>query len=115
MPRQKLSLATLPDFDMGKAFVAWQQAMARVVKDLLDRPGDKKARQVVLNCNVVPVMTQDGDVVDAEVDFTIVAKLPPWMTCTRPVGISKDGSLFFSADAPDNPRQATLLEEESDS
>lgn len=108
MSRQPLSLTTLENFDVGKAYVAWQQALKRAVLDCLDRIGEKKARTVVLVTSIVPVLQQDGDVVDANVDFKITISLPPWQTATRPVGVSRDGSLFFQELIEEDDRQTTL-------
>jgi len=106
--RMQLSLDTLKDFDVGKAAVAFQHALKRVVTDCLERPGTKATRKVVLTANVAPLMQQDGDVVDAEVDFTIQAKTPPWQTATKPLAITRGGQLMFNDLAPDNPHQKTI-------
>ena len=110
MAQMTLSLNSLSDFDYGKAAVAFEQALKRAVVDCLERPGDKAARKVVLTTNIVPVMQQDGDVVDAEVDFTVKATVPPWQTATRPLAVTKGGQLLFNDMAPDNPRQTTIDE-----
>ena len=111
MARMVLSLETLKDFNMGKAHVAFQLALATVVKDLLDRPGDKSARKVILTANIVPVVQQDGDVVDAAVDFTVQAKMPAYQTSSKPVAVDRQGRLFFNDMAADNPHQATIDEQ----
>ena len=111
MTRMQLSLDTLKDFDLGKPAVAFEQAMAEAVRNCLDRPGEKKARNVELTVNIKPVLQQDGDVVDVEVDFTIKTKLPPWQTATRPVKPTKRGQLFFNDLASDDPDQHTIDEQ----
>ena len=108
--KMQLSLETLGDFDMGKASEAFRQAMAAVVKDCLDRPGEKTARKVALTVHVKPVVLQDGDVVDAEVEFTISNSMPNWKTASRPVAVDRQGRLFFNDLVPDNPRQSTIDE-----
>lgn len=108
--KMQLSLDTLKDFDFGKAAVAWEKALGQVVKDCLDRPGEEKARTVTMTTNIRPIVQQDGDVVDVEVDFSVKAKLPPWQTAGRPAIPSRNGQLFFSDMAPDNPRQTTIDE-----
>lgn len=108
MSRMKLSLATLKDFDFGKADVVVQQAMSVAVRDVLDRPGEKKPRVVTIKVSITPVVQQDGDVVDAEVEFEVANAIPKWRTAPRPVLVGRQGDLFFSPDAPDNPRQETF-------
>ena len=108
--KMQLSLETLKDFDMGKASVAWQKALGQVVRDCLDRPGDKKVRSVVMTTSIKPIVQQDGDVIDCEVEFTVDRKVPAWQTASRPAIPTKKGQLFFNDMAPDNPRQATIDE-----
>lgn len=108
--RMKLDLSTLKDFDFGKAAISWQEALRRMVLDVLDRPGEKKAREVQLIATIRPVLEQGGDVVDAEVAFSIKTRLPSWQTAPRPTLITKKGELLFSEIAPDNPRQRTIDE-----
>lgn len=110
MGRMELSLGTLPEFDFGKASVAFQQALKRIVLDCTDRPGDKRARTIVLTTTIVPVVQQDGDVVDVQVDFSVKSKVPAWQTAPRPVMVTAKGQLFFNDLAPDNPRQTTIDE-----
>ena len=112
MARMELTLETLADFDFGKASVAFQQALRRAVADCLDRPGDKSPRKVTLTTSIIPLVQQDGDVVEAHVDFKIAAAVPPWQTAKRPVQTTRQGQLFFRPDAPDNPSQKTLDEAE---
>ena len=112
MSKMELRLDTLADFDFGKAAVAFKQALAQVVKDCLDRPGDKTARKVVLTTIITPEMAQDGDVVNAQVHFEVKAAVPNWKTAPRPVLTGRAGQLIFNDMAPDNPHQQTIDEEE---
>jgi len=108
MARQTLSLDTLDQFDFGKASAAFSMALEKAVRDCLDRPGEKKAREVSLVAKLTPVLLQDGDVVDCEIGFTIGCGVPKWQTAARPVGATTGGQLFFQELAPDNPDQMTV-------
>ena len=110
MVRMKLSLATLKDFDFGKAAEHYQEALGIAVRDCVDRPGESKARTVTLTTSIVPLMQQEGDVVEAAVDFKIASSVPAWKTATRPVAVTRQGDLAFNDMAPDNPSQRTLDE-----
>jgi hypothetical protein len=112
--RQLLSLSTLKDFDFGKANAAFQSQLTAAVRDCLDRPGDSAARMVVLEVSIKPVMLQDGDVVDAVVQFFVSMKRPKLRTAERPLGITRTGDLFFSEAAPDNPRQPSLVDRDEE-
>ena len=106
----ELSLETLPNFDFGKASVAFQHAIKRAVDDCTERPGSNATRKVVFTVNIVPMVQETGDLSEAQIDFNVQAKLPPWQTSPKPVGVTKQGHLFFSEHAPDNPRQSTIDE-----
>lgn len=105
-----LSLETLKDFDLGKAKIAFEHALKKVATDCLERPGTKAARKIVFTTNVVPILQQDGDVVDVEIDFTVQAKVPAWQTAAKPLAVTKVGGLLFNDLAMDNPRQRTVDE-----
>jgi hypothetical protein len=111
MARMMLSLDNLHDFDCGKADAIFRQCLLNAVRDLLDRPGDKNARKVVLQITLKPVLQQDGDVVDAEVEFEAKNSLRSYRTAIRPMAIDRRGNLFFNPDSPDNPDQRTIDEE----
>lgn len=108
MAQQILTLETLHKFDFGKAAMAWQTALAQAVRDITDRPGDQTARKVILTATLKPTLQQDGDVVDAAVDFQIQTKLPAYQTASRPAGVTRNGQLYFQEHAPDNPDQTTF-------
>lgn len=108
--RMQLSLDTLKDFDAGKGAVAFEKCLARVVLDCLDRPGDKTARKVTMTVEVVPIMQQDGDVIDADVRFVVKSSVPAWTTAGRPLAVDRQGRLIFNDMAPDNPHQTTIDE-----
>jgi hypothetical protein len=112
MPRTLLSLDTLRDFDFGKAAVTFQAHLKNAVRDILDRPGDKTARAVIMETKITPVVHQDGDVIDANVQFLFSVKIPKFSTAERPLVVSRQGDLFFQKDSPDNPRQSSLIEDD---
>lgn len=58
---------------------------------------------------MTPLMLQDGDVVDCVIDWCIKASQLAWQTAGRPYQMTSRGQLGFQPDAPDNPRQNTLL------
>jgi len=105
-------LTKLNQVDFGKAHVAFAKCLETVIRDCLDRPGDKSTRKVSLHMKIKPVMAQDGDVVDCEVGFEIVAKLPAYQTAARPYAVDRGGRLIFNPDAPENPEQTTIMDGE---
>jgi hypothetical protein len=107
----QLSLETLKDFDVGKARALFDFALRQVVEDMLDRPDETKARKVNLEVTLTPLIIEKGELVEVEVSFAAASKIPARHTAGRPVGVTKQGGLFFSADSPDNPFQRTLDEQ----
>ncbi len=113
--RTLLSLDSLKDFDFGKAAVTFQAHLKNAVRDILDRPGDKTARAVIMETKITPVVHQDDNaVVDANVQFLFSVKIPKFSTAERPLGVTRQGDLFFQRDAPDNPRQSTLIDRDDE-
>lgn len=107
--RTELSLSSLAEFDFGKAEIAFRKTLQSVVRDVKDRGHDGRARKVVLTVILDPII-EGGDVADANVHFTIQAKLPALSTAPRPVMIDRQARLVFNPDSPDNPEQSTLDE-----
>jgi hypothetical protein len=103
-------LTRLNQVDFGKAHVAFQKCLETVVRDCLDRPGDKSVRKVSLDMEVKPVMAQDGDVMECEVAFKVQTKLPAYQTAGRPYAADRGGRLIFNPDAPENPEQTTIMD-----
>lgn len=60
---KELDLTAMASIDGGRIALAFQQALDRVLADLDDRPGEKKAREIILRVAFVPVM--DGTVCDS--------------------------------------------------
>jgi len=110
MERMQLGLDSLGDFDFGKVDIAFKKELAAVVRDCLDRPGEKGARKVNLTVEVIPDQLQDGDVVDCVVRFLISNSTPKRATAARPLVADKAGRLFFQPDAMDNPHQTTFTQ-----
>lgn len=110
MARMQLSLETLQHFDFGVAAKMFNQALKRAVLDVIDRGGDDRKRVVTLRVNIKPILLQDGDVVEAEVEFEAGTALPSLKTPKKPMTVNRQGQLGFSELAPDNPNQTTIDE-----
>jgi hypothetical protein len=104
----RLSLASLQDFNFGKAAAMFQQALKAVVADMADRIDDKAARKITLVTIITPQTVEKGELVDAQVEFQASHEVPKLRTAPRPVLVGRQGDLIFNADAPDNPRQDTF-------
>ena len=114
MGLERLSLETIKDLDSGIAMQTFQQAVQRAVRDCIDRPGDKRARKVILQLAVTPVPIIEGNTIDcdgAKGIFMCRVKIPDWETRQVDFGVQQSGDLIFNPDSPNNHRQTTLLED----
>lgn len=108
----RLNLETLKSLDMGSIDVAFRTHLERVVKDCLDRPGDKRSRKVAIELIAVPVPEIRGNTIDCDgVKATLKVKsaLPDHETRTLDFGVKADGTLVFNEDSPCDHKQGTLL------
>jgi hypothetical protein len=83
MALKKLTVETLHELDFGSIGIAFEKHLARVVQDCIDRPGDKRARTVLLEMKVVPVVEIRGSTIDCEGakgTFKLKSKVPSVMT-----------------------------------
>jgi len=115
MGLKRLTLETIKDLDSGIAMETFQTAVQRAVKDCMDRPGDKRARQVVLQLKIVPVAVISGNSIDcdgAKGLFLCKVKIPDWETREVDFGIQQSGDLIFNPDSPNNHKQMTLIDDE---
>ncbi len=112
MAMQKFTLDNLNDLDGGKAALAFEHHVRRAALDCMDRPGDDKARTVVLQISLKPVMEPGGDCVEVEAQIHAKSTVPPHKTKAYSFGLRKNGVLVFNPDSPDAVDQKTLLPDE---
>jgi hypothetical protein len=113
MSLQRLTLETIKDLDSGIAMETFQTAVQRAVKDCMDRPGDKRARKVVLQFAITPVATISGNQIDCEGAkgvFQCKTKIPDYETREVDFGVQQSGDLIFNPDSPRDHKQMTCLD-----
>jgi hypothetical protein len=112
MALKKLTVETLHELDFGSIGIAFQKHLARVVQDCIDRPGDKRARTVLLEMKVVPVVEIRGSTIDCEGakgTFKLKSKVPDHETQELDFAVRHDGSLVFNEESPRNHRQGVMF------
>ena len=112
----RLNLESIKELDGGATMQTFQDAVQRAVKDCIDRPGDKRARKVVLQLALTPVPNISGNVIDcdgAKGVFQCRVKIPDWEMREVDFGVQNSGDLIFNPDSPRDHKQMTLLEGES--
>jgi len=114
MGLKRLTLETIKDLDSGIAMETFSIAVQRAVKDCLDRPGDKRARKVMLSLNITPKAVVTNNTIDCEGArgiFQCKVKIPDWETREVDFGVQQDGNLIFNPDSPTDHRQMTLIDD----
>lgn len=112
---REVNLDTLKELDGGKAWHAFQQHIRRAAIDCLDRPGDDKARKVVLEIELSPVLdAQSLECSEVTAKIQASSTVPKHRTKKYSFGLRRNGSLVFNVDAPDNVNQTTFLEDGED-
>lgn len=107
--KTKFTLAAIQELDLGKIATAYDRACQEAVLDCRDRPGEKKARTVILQLRIVP----DGDEGHCDTvagEFDIQVKIPKRQSRTYSMGVKQDGTLIVNPESPDSIRQGTLDE-----
>jgi hypothetical protein len=107
------SLQELESLDGGKAVRALDAHIKRAALDCYDRPGDKKARKVTLEIELVPAMDAEGNCDEVHAKIRAASTVPKHVTKPYSLGLRPSGQLVFSEDAPDNYRQATIMDGEA--
>lgn len=106
MDRELLSLNTIGEVDNGAIRVAFDRELARVMHDIRDRPDLKKARKLVLQLDLIPVISH-GQLVRTDVGFSVRPTIPPKSSVSYPMQPTNAG-LEFHPDIADNPNQIPL-------
>lgn len=102
-----LNLQTLDRLD-PKLQAAFSTHLRRAVQDCLDRPAEKKARRVLLEVEVTPILDDDGGCSRVNADFKFRDKLPDRRSRTYEMIAQRDGRLILNEFSPTAPDQLTI-------
>ena len=91
MSLQPVRLETLTQCGLDAGSVAWNLELAKVVRDLCDRPADGSMREVVLKLLLKPVPSQHGASAKAMGQIVVYSKLPKQKTDLTEFRLSDDG------------------------
>ena len=108
MTMATLTLESLKELDDGRVQAAFMHELRRAVKDCMDRPGDKTAREVSLVFKLTPIVGEEGMCEGADGDFHIKSKVPTRKTKTYNFRTNTRGDLIYSSNSPDNADQLTF-------
>lgn len=108
MALKYFDLAELSNIDGGRVAVAFAQALQRAVADCEDRPGEEKARKVMLQMELSPVVDEEGNCEGVNTAFQIKDNVPTRKSRVYNFGLKSGGRLFYSDESPGNVNQLTF-------
>ncbi len=76
--------------------------------DILDRPGEPKARKVNLSFTFTPKRLADGTVEKIDIRVTGKSVIPDYATGAIDAALKATGGVIFASDSPDNLDQTTF-------
>jgi hypothetical protein len=101
-------LSELDVLDGGRVSVAFAQALARAVADCEDRPGEDKARKILLQMEIVPVKDEEGRCDGVTAAFQVKDNIPTRKSKVYSFGLKAGGRLYYSDENPGNVDQYTF-------
>lgn len=109
MPQHHLTLETLGKLDAGRILAVVDHELKQIVRDIIDRPGDKAKRLVSIKIECVPILDKDTAALDTVgTTFRVSSTTPVRKSVEYPMLATNQGSLLFQELSPTNPRQAEL-------
>jgi hypothetical protein len=106
----ELTLKNLGELKDGKLAVAFQQAMTRIVGDMMDRPGVNKPRKLTMMIATLPVLDEDGDLGTVDVQVQMKESYPDRSTGKVRMAPRRNGSLVWNELSLTDPEQRTIDE-----
>jgi hypothetical protein len=108
MAHMLLSADTIHELNEGKVGALINALMKKATHDIIDRPGEGKARKVALTFFLSPKTLSDGtvDKIDVQVKGKVV--IPDYATQTIDAALRATGGVIFSSDSPNNVDQNTF-------
>jgi hypothetical protein len=94
--------------DGGRIAEAINQELRKAALDCDDRPGDKRARKVTLQLEIVPKVDDRGNCDSVDVTAQVKAIHPSRKSQKFDMSLRKNGVLAFNEESLDNADQRTL-------
>lgn len=111
MSIEKVSLKAICEMDGGRIALAVDQALARVARDIEDRPGDDRPRSVNLQISVKPNLDQDGMCDTTSALIQIKETIPTRKSPEYSFGLRKGGMLVHRSDNPGDVNQPGFFDQ----
>lgn len=108
--KQSFSIDALGQVDGGKVSRAIDLAIRSVTQDCCDRPGDDRARKVLVTIDLTPQPDEYGVCESAALQFHIKTAVPARRSRVVQMATNANGALEWNPASEDNIRQRTLDE-----
>ena len=107
MRREELKLANICKLENGVIEELFSAQLKPLINDLLERPGEKKARSVIIAIHLTPSDSTDANCDHVDIQFDVSSRLPKQRTRRYVTSVSRkrgnDVSLGFHPDFVDDP------------
>ena len=108
MSTQVLTCETLHDLDEGRVGSMIDSLFRKANADILDRPGEGKARKISLTFFFTPKTLSDGSVEKIDIHVKGKSIIPDYATGSIDAALRKTGGVIFASNSPDNVDQTTF-------
>lgn len=115
MPLMPVSLDRLDEIGMEAVSAMFAAELKKCVADLVDRPGNAKARKVILQFELTPRLNEHGIADSAYGRIKCASKLPAQHTREYVFAAAANGMLAIRPDATDAPEQSTFRDIQNES
>lgn len=104
----RLGLDTLGMLQQGVLATAFQKDLEFLVRDCVDRPGDKRPRTLSLKMTIEPNPGDEGICDQVNAEFSITAGVPNRRSRTFNLAVSGNGAVMVNPDNPGSANQGML-------
>ena len=110
----KLSLNTLQELQNGVIQTAFDRDLEFLIRDIVDRPLDKRPRTLNLSLSLTPDPDESGICDQASAAFVIKAQVPSRKSRTFNLAVKPNGTAMVNPDNPGSANQGMLHEVRDD-
>jgi len=105
---REVDFNSLSEMDDGVLNLVLRKHLKRAADDCMDRPGDQKPRKIKIEIGYVPMLLPSGEAYDAGMQVKIASSIPDHVSQAYNVGMRKNGTFVFNANALDSVNQNTM-------
>lgn len=108
MSHSILTADTIHELYEGRVGAMIDSLFRKANLDILDRPGEPKARKVTLTFSFTPKRLADGTVEKIDIQVKGKPSIPDYATGNIDAALKATGGVIFASDSPENVDQTTF-------